>query len=102
MFLVSYFYIFLMVNVFFLILLIFLFFHLANTLHNGDVAPTYNHGRSRSGAEDHSEPPRPPPPRPEGNKTIQKKIAVLIFIENINTSKVSNIYLYSYMFYRLL
>jgi len=35
---------------------------------------TYSHGRSRSGAEDHSEPPRPPPPRPEGNllKTKQK------------------------------
>ncbi|KAL5235807.1 hypothetical protein ACI65C_003217 [Semiaphis heraclei] len=37
----------------------------ANNLHNGDLGPTYNHGRSRSGAEDHSEPPRPPPPRPE-------------------------------------
>lgn len=38
-----------------------------NNLHNGDLGPTYSHGRSRSGAEDHSEPPRPPPPRPEGN-----------------------------------
>lgn len=42
-------------------------YFLANNLHNGDLGTTYNHGRSRSGAEDHSEPPRPPPPRPEGN-----------------------------------
>ncbi|XP_050526254.1 tight junction protein ZO-1 isoform X2 [Daktulosphaira vitifoliae] len=34
-----------------------------SSLHNGDLGPTY--GRSRSGTEDHSEPPRPPPPRPE-------------------------------------
>ncbi|XP_025406853.1 tight junction protein ZO-2 isoform X3 [Sipha flava] len=36
-----------------------------NNLNNGDLGPTYNHGRSRSGVDDHSEPPRPPPPRPE-------------------------------------
>lgn len=48
-----------------------MFSFIANNLHNGDLGPTYNHGRSRSGAEDHSEPPRPPPPRPEGtNNTI--------------------------------
>jgi len=48
------------------------FLFLANNLHNGDLGPTYNHGRSRSGAEDHSEPPRPPPPRPEGINNIKK------------------------------
>jgi len=47
------------------------FFFLANNLHNGDLGPTYNHGRSRSGAEDHSEPPRPPPPRPEGTNNTK-------------------------------
>lgn len=49
-------------------------FFLANNLHNGDLGPTYNHGRSRSGAEDHSEPPRPPPPRPEGTDNTKYDI----------------------------
>jgi len=47
------------------------FSFIANNLHNGDLGPTYNHGRSRSGAEDHSEPPRPPPPRPEGTNNTK-------------------------------
>lgn len=51
-----------------------LFSFIANNLHNGDLGPTYNHGRSRSGAEDHSEPPRPPPPRPEGTNNTKINI----------------------------
>lgn len=47
------------------------FFFIANNLHNNDLGPTYNHGRNRSGTEDNSEPPRPPPPRPEGINNLK-------------------------------
>lgn len=60
----------LVIFIFYFTLIIFINYHcrLVNNLHNGDLGPAYSHGRSRSGAEDNSEPPRPPPPRPEGNK----------------------------------
>lgn len=72
-------------------------FYLAN-IHNGDPGSIYNLGRSRSGAEDHSEPPRPPPPRPEGNLNFS---IIIAHSHNFNF-KITCMNISLCLFYRLL
>lgn len=40
--------------------------HNINQENHDSITSQHNHLRSRSAVEDHQEPPRPPPPRPEG------------------------------------